>query len=83
MQIVQKQEAEGTIAVQALRLKKLHSGIPFMINSKTLPEGQCYLEYANGNIQLVSIASGGRDFTLIKELTKKEEAIVRKKYNLL
>jgi hypothetical protein len=45
MQIFQEAEKIGTLAVKNLRVKKLHNGIPFMINSRELPIGQTYLEY--------------------------------------
>lgn len=83
IQTLQEVEEAGTIAVKKLRIQKLHDGIPFMINSKELPEGQCYLEYPDGSIQLVTIVSGGRDFIPVRTLTKEEVVEVRTKYNLL
>lgn len=83
MQVLQQVEEVGTIAVKKLRIQKLNDGIPFMINSGELPDGQCYLEYPDGSIQLVSIVPGGRDFIPVRTLTKKEAATIRTKYNLL
>ncbi|MEP7319704.1 MAG: hypothetical protein ABI921_13210 [Panacibacter sp.] len=82
MQSVKKLEAAGTEAVKMLRIQKLRDGIPFMINSKDIPGNQFYLEYPDGNIQLVSFSPGNMGFTIIKKLTKREENIIRKKYNL-
>jgi len=83
MTAVMKQlEKTGNEAVQKLRLKKLRNGFPFMINSKELPSGQCYLEYPNGNINLVTIKKAARDFTLIRELSPEERTVIRKKYSL-
>jgi hypothetical protein len=75
-------EKAGTEAVKRLRLKKLKSGFPFMINSNDLPINECYLEYPDGSIVLVSIQDSARDFTLIRSLSKKEESELRLKFNL-
>ncbi len=47
---IQDIQKAGNEAVQRLRKQKLSSGHPFMINSKTLPKGQCYLEFPDGHI---------------------------------
>ncbi len=36
-----------------------------MINSVTLPKGQCYVEYVFGAIELVSMLAGERQFSPI------------------
>ena len=43
-------QKNGTAAVVRLGKQKLASGHPFMINSRKLPKGQCYLEYPNASI---------------------------------
>jgi hypothetical protein len=48
-------EKVGGAAVRKLRLKKLQSGLPFMINSKDLPANHCYLEYPDGMIRQGSL----------------------------
>ena len=53
MTALQTIEQIGNKAVQKLRLQKLRSGHPFMINSKELEPNQCFLEYPDGTIQLV------------------------------
>ncbi len=73
-------EQFGTKAVRRLRIEKLKSGHPFMINFKDLPSNQCYLEYTNGKIILVSLSSGSHNFKKIRELTDQESATLR--YNL-
>jgi len=78
----QKLEKIGTDAVNRLRLSKLKSGNPFMINAKELPGNQCYLEFPDGRIQLVTISSSGTDFVLLRELSVSENADVRKRYQL-
>ena len=82
MQDIVEIEEKGNAAVKELRLKKLQSGHPFMINSKDLPSNQCYLEYPDGSIQLVTIQKAARDFTIIKTLSQEEINIIRLKYNL-
>jgi hydrogenase maturation factor HypF (carbamoyltransferase family) len=44
MKALQIIEKKGNDAVQRLRLQKLRSGHPFMINAKDLESNQCYLE---------------------------------------
>jgi hypothetical protein len=65
-----------------LRKSKLNKGLPFMINSRMLPSNQCYLEYPNGSIQLVTLCRNKNDFQVIKELDPEEENAFRKKYKL-
>ena len=75
-------EVIGTNAVKKLREKKLQNGLPFMINSKSLPSNQCYLEYPNGTIVIAQIFSSERDFTIVKKLNHNEVIILRNRYNL-
>jgi hypothetical protein len=82
MQILQKQQSAGTNAVKKLRLKRLQLGHVFMINSKKLPAGQCYLEYPSGVIKLAAISGSKRDFEIIRDLTKTEILNLRREYNL-
>jgi hypothetical protein len=79
---IQEIEQKGTAAVKRLRIKTLKNGYPFMINSKDLPANQCYLEYPNGSINLVTIAKPAKDFTVIRTLSGEEAELVRDKYNL-
>ena len=75
-------EKKGADAVRKLRLLKLQTGKPFMINAKELPIGQCYLEYPDGKIALVSIMQNSIDFSIIRELTIEECNQIRVKYQL-
>ena len=75
-------ERNGLSAVRMLRKSKLNKGLPFMINSRMLPSNQCYLEYPNGSIQLVTLCRNKNDFQVIKELDPEEENAFRKKYKL-
>lgn len=72
----------GNEAVQKLRLQKLHSGHPFMINSKDLEPNQCYLEFPDGSIQLVFLKNAAKEFTVIRMLSTSEELTLRRKYGL-
>ena len=76
-------EKAGNAAVKELRANKLMNGIPFMINSNELLSTECYLEYPDGHISLVSILPSQKDFHLIRNLSEKEILVLRKKYNLL
>ena len=82
MTALQTIEQIGNKAVQKLRLQKLRSGHPFMINSKELEPNQCYLEYPDGTIQLVYLKNAAKDFTVIRRLSASEEEAIRLKYHL-
>jgi hypothetical protein len=70
------------IVVKKLREQKLRAGLPFMINVKELASNQCYLEYPNGVIKLVSIISSTRDINVVAELNTSEANNLRKRLNL-
>jgi len=70
-------EKIGTEAVHRMRRQKLRNGHPFMINSKDLVTNQCYLEYPNGCIKLVSMQKAARDFNIIRELSEFEAHSLR------
>jgi hypothetical protein len=80
MTALQTIEKIGNEAVQKLRLQKLSSGRPFMINSKELEINQCYLEHPNGMIQLVYLKNAAKEFTVIRTLSSSEERFLREKY---
>jgi hypothetical protein len=82
MTTLQLIEKVGNEAVQKLRLEKLRSGHPFMINSRDLESNQCYLEYPDGSIQLVYLKNTAKDFTLIRTLSSSEELSLRNRYGL-
>ena len=69
------------IVVKKLREQKLRAGLPFMINVNELSSNQCYLEYPNGVIKLVSIISSSRDINGIKELNTSDANNLRKRLN--
>ncbi len=69
------------IVVKKLRDKKLRAGLPFMINVKELPSNECYLEYPNGVIKLVSIVLSTRDINVVKELNTSDANNLRKRFN--
>lgn len=75
-------ERAGTFAVKQLRLSKLKHGIPFMINSKELPDNQCYLEFPDGKIFLVTLDKSGMEFARLRELTLLESNDLRKRFDL-
>jgi hypothetical protein len=73
-------EQKGTEAVRKLRRQKLQNGLPFMINSKELLSTQCYLEYPNGVIRLVTFTRAARDFDIIRELSLLEANSLRARF---
>jgi hypothetical protein len=79
---LQKIEQKGNRAVQQLRKEKLSNGLIFMINTSDLPSNQCYLEYPDGSIKLVSVLTSSRDFAIIRKLSDTESRTLRLRYNL-
>jgi len=79
---IKQLEKSGIDAVKILRKNKHKMGVPFMINVKELPSTQCYLEYPNGYIKLVTIGEDKYDFEVIKELTLSQSNVIRKKYKI-
>ena len=79
---IKQLEKTGIEAVKNLRERKLKSGQPFMINSNALPSDQCYLEYPNGSIELVSLCRKSSDFKVITTFTMEEAAVILKKYQV-
>jgi len=75
-------ERVGNAAVERLRIDKLSKGIPFMIYAEDLPSTQCYLEYPDGHISIVSICPDKIDFKIIRDLTIKETRLLRKEFDL-
>jgi hypothetical protein len=82
METLQTTAIAGTRAVKRLRVQKLRSGRPFMINSKTLPAGQFYIEYPSGMIKLAAITNSKRDYEILRELDQQEIAGLRTQYDL-
>jgi hypothetical protein len=72
----------GTDAVKELRLQKLRNGLPFMINSDDLDCNQCYLEFPDGTIKLVFLATGAREFTTVRTLSANEARSLRAREGL-
>ena len=75
-------EQAGTDAVKKLRLEKFRKGIPFMINSNDLPNRQCYYEYPDGTVKLVTLSESGMDFITTRILSKEESAQIRQQFDL-
>jgi hypothetical protein len=70
---------KGTYGVRKLREHKLKMGLPFMINVKELSSNQCYLEYPNGSIQLVSVLHASRNINVVRELSSTEATQLRER----
>jgi hypothetical protein len=77
---IQELEEIGNAAVRKLRREKLQNGLPFMITSSELPDGQCYLEYADGRITLVTLSKNARDFQYLRDLSAAEILRIREEY---
>lgn len=78
---LEKTSRQGTNAVRKLREQKLKMGLPFMINTKELASNQCYLEYPNGTIKLISVIHAANDINIIRELSIGEAEILRNRFH--
>lgn len=79
---IKQLEKSGLEAIKNLRASKFRNGLPFMINSNVLPSDQCYLEYADGSVELVELSRRSSDFKVITVFSQKEGITIRKKFNL-
>jgi hypothetical protein len=82
MQTLQQTAVAGTKAVKRLRRRELNAGRTFMINLKTLPAGQFYVEHPSGIIQLAVISGSKRDYEILRQLDEKETDGLRAQYDL-
>ena len=73
--------SKNSLIVKKLRDQKLKAGFPFMINMKELASNQCYMEYPNGVIKLVSIVTSSRNISVVKELNTSDANNLRKRLN--
>lgn len=72
----------ATKAVHRLRTETLFAGEPFMINIKGLPPNQCYLEFPDQSIQLVTFVQDKNDFVSIRKLNTRDRDRLRKRLGL-
>lgn len=79
---LREQVKKGTTAVKALRLRRLNSGLPFMINMKGMEDKLCYIEYPDGSIHLVKQSADGNDFETLDVLDRSEATNLRRRFNL-
>ncbi|RKR82155.1 hypothetical protein BDD43_2324 [Mucilaginibacter gracilis] len=78
------QERKVNAAFNDLRAKKFELALPFLILSEDLPDGQSYLEYADGRMELQEVyeVEGSLKSKRIRVLTKAEAINVRVKNGL-
>ena len=72
----------ATKAVHRLRTETLVSGQPFMINVNGLPANQCYLEFPDHSIELVTFVQEKNDFVTVKKLGAHDRDRLRKRIGL-
>jgi hypothetical protein len=82
MSEIEALEDIATKAVHRLRTETLISGQPFMINVKGLPNNQCYLEFPDKTIQLVTFIQGKNDFIPVRKLRARDSERLRKRLGL-
>ncbi len=78
------QDKRVTEVTRALRQKNLAGGLPFLILSEDLPEGQAYREFPDGHIEIQEITEIGAELKskLVRELTREEAVSFRLKNGL-
>jgi len=81
MSTVKATSKKGTTSVRKLRELKLRSGLPFMINVKELSTDECYLEYPDGSIKLITVVHSTTNMNVIRELTLDEATQLRHRFN--
>jgi hypothetical protein len=82
MSEIEALENIATKAVHRLRNETLFSGQPFMINVAGLPPNQCYLEFPDQTIQLVTFVQGKNEFVPVRTLTTRDRDRLRKRIGL-
>lgn len=82
MSEIEALEDIATKAVHRLRAETLKSGQPFMINEKKLPSNQCYLEFPDHSIQLVTFLQEKNDFVTVRKLRTRDRDRLRKRLGL-
>jgi hypothetical protein len=66
-----------------LRKEKHQAGEPFMITDDgSLSNNQAFLEFGDGEIQLVEFSNDYHNYEIISTLSKKESNQLRKKHHL-
>ncbi len=50
---IEAMKQTGNAAVRRLRKQKFAKGLPFMINSRDLPQNESYLEYPDGRMVII------------------------------
>ena len=81
MKIKEISSSKNSIVVRKLREQKLRDGLPFMINVKELSSNQCYIEYPDGIIKLVSVISSTKEICVEKVLNSADANKLRKRLN--
>lgn len=79
---LKQQERISKKAIMMLRKQKHAMGFPFMISTQDLPAHHCYLEYPDGQINIVTIRKDKTDFETVSELTLEQSDRIRKKYRI-
>ena len=71
--------------IKELRLKNFNNGLPFLILSDKLPEGQVYREFPDGHIELQEVSAIGSKYNtrVLKILPSTEADHIRKENGLL
>lgn len=73
------------ITIKNLRKRNFSKGLPFLLLSENLPEGQVYKEFADGRIEIQEVAAAGKDFRtrVVKVFKGRQADSIRKRYGLL
>jgi hypothetical protein len=78
------QDKRVSEVTRALRQRNLNNGLPFLILSEDLPEGQAFREFPDGHIEIQEITEEGAELRskLVRKLTRSEAVDFRLKNGL-
>jgi hypothetical protein len=73
------------VTIKALRSRNFSEGLPFLILSDKLPEGQVYREFSDGRIELQEVFTVGSKFEsrVINVLKSVDADRLRREHGLL
>lgn len=79
---IEAMKQTGNAAVRRLRKQKFAKGLPFMINSRDLPQNESYLEYPDGRMVIIRVAGSLHNFIVVKEIPAEMSINIRRQYQL-
>lgn len=82
LKTIEAMKQTGNAAVRRLRKQKFAKGLPFMINSRDLPQNESYLEYPDGRMVIIRMSDSLHNFIIVREISKEMSISIRHHYHL-